>query len=302
METETKSQIVGFDLGGTSLKYGFGNTTDGLLFFDKKSHTENSLEGLKNLFSQVFREIKSKDYTYKALAIASPGVIDSVNGVVIGSTPNLPYLKDISLKNILSEISGLPVFVENDANLMTLAESQECDTNSVVGITIGTGIGSGFVFDKKIFNGEYFRGMEAGHMIIVPNGRQCLCSKKGCFEAYCSSESIKRIINELFPLTKGQNIFNILNNHEPLIKQEINKILDIFAVGVSNLIMILNPGTVVLGGGVIEIEAFDFEYLSGKIINLLTPEFQNCIIKKAVHGNKAGVVGAMVYGDKMMME
>ena len=294
---ETKTQIIAFDLGGTSLKYGFGNTTEGLLFFDKKSHTENTLEGLTKLFSQVIHEIKSKGYIFKALGIASPGVIDTVNGVIIGSTPNLPYIKDVSLKKILTEISGLPVFVENDANLMTLAESQECETNSALGITIGTGIGSGFVSDKKIFNGEYFRGMEAGHMIIVPDGRLCLCGKKGCFEAYCSSESIKRIINEQFPMTQGQDICKILNNNTPLLKQEINKILDIFAVAVSNLIMILNPGTVVIGGGVIEIEAFDFEYLSNKVYDLLTSEFKNCKIKKAVYGNKAGVVGAMVYGE-----
>jgi len=295
--TEKMNNIIAFDLGGTSLKYGFGCIKDGLQYFNKKSHNEMSLNGLKNLFSEVIEELQKSKGEYTALAIASPGVINSGNGVVIGSTPNLPYLRDVSLKEILTEISGLPVYVENDANLMTLAESQECDTKSVLGITIGTGIGTGFVIEKEIFNGENFRSMEAGHMIVVPNGRKCLCGKKGCFEAYCSSESMKRIISEKFPDTKGHNIFKLLNNDDKKIKKEILKCLDIFAVAVSNMIMILNPGTVVIGGGVIEIEAFDFDYLSKKVFSLLTSEFKGCIMKKALYGNRAGVMGAMVYGE-----
>ena len=297
MEINNKfTQIIGFDLGGTSLKYGYGNLHEGLLYFDKKAHSSKTLNGLLKLFSDVYDELKNTEQNFTALSIASPGVIDSINGVVLGSTPNLPFLRNVNLKEKLTKITGLPVFVENDANLMTLAESHVCDTKSVLGITIGTGIGTGFVNDKKIFCGEFFKAMEAGHMIIVPNGRQCLCGKKGCFEAYCSSESIKKIITEQFPETKGDNIFKVLNNKNLNIIEEINKILDIFALGISNMIMILNPGTVVIGGGVIEIEAFNFEYLSEKVNTYLANEFKGCIIKKAVYGNKAGVMGGVVQG------
>jgi glucokinase len=291
-------QVMAFDLGGTSLKYGYGNVDAGLLYYNAKFHKEKNLTGLADLFRTTINQLKNTKHNFSALSIATPGIINAETGIIKGSVPNLPFLKNVNLKDMLYEIAKIPVFTENDANLMTLAESYHSKTNSVVGITIGTGLGTGFVSSGRIFNGENFRAMEAGHIIVVAGGRRCLCGKKGCLEAYCSADSMKRIIWESFPDTDGLSIFKILNHESPEVHQKIQKTLDIFAIGISNIIMMLDPGTVVIGGGVIEIEAYDFEYLKNRVYELLTPDFHECQVKKAVHGNKAGTIGAMLYGHQ----
>ena len=290
--------IIAFDLGGTSLKYGFGNKNDGLMYFNIKFHEEKSLNGLIALFRSVIIDLRKRHHTFTSLCIASPGIIDCDNGTILGSVPNLPFLKGLNLKEILEEISGLPVFIENDANLMTYAEAYNYKTDTVLGITIGTGIGTGFVNNNVIFNGENWMAMEAGHMIVVPDGRQCLCGKRGCLEAYCSAESMRKIVNELVPETIGLNIGKILSFNNELVREKIYQTLNIFAVGLSNLIMILNPGTLVIGGGVIEIECYDFDYLKKQIYQNLLIENRGFEIKKALYGNKAGVIGAMLYGER----
>jgi glucokinase len=295
METKTHSKyVIAFDLGGTSLKYGYGNKKEGLVFFDTIHHDDKSLEGLKRLFVSVIDTLLETKNDIVALCLASPGAINS-DGMILGSTPNIPFLSNVNLKDLLYEIIKVPIFIENDANIMAFAEYSNHYSKSILGITIGTGIGSGFIFEDKIFRGESFMAMEAGHTIIVPGGRECLCGKRGCFEAYCSAESIKRIICEQFPDLTNMSIGDILSHRCIDIKKIIYEILDYFALALSNLIMILNPGAVVIGGGVTEIEAFDFEHLKKKVYSYLTSEFRNCEIKKAVYGNKAGVVGGIMY-------
>jgi len=294
------SDIICLDLGGSSLKYGYGNSQEGLLYYNAVFHKEKSLTALEELFARVIQEIVGSSLAatdtktprdFSALCIATPGIVNPQYGRVMGSVPNIPYIEGVNLKDLLFPLCQLPVYVENDANMMTLAESYQCTTESVVGITIGSGIGTGLVINHQIFHGEDARAMEAGHIIVSPGGRRCFCGKKGCFEAYCSSDSMKRIVGEHFPDTQGMSILKILNHESPAVQKVIRQILDIFAIALSNLIMILNPGTIVIGGGVIEIESFPFDYLCHQTYENLTSEFKECLIKKAVFGNKAGCVG-----------
>ncbi|MCL2062811.1 MAG: ROK family protein [Candidatus Cloacimonetes bacterium] len=306
---------IGFDLGGSSLKYGYGNKKEGLLYFNTLHHEDKSLEGLIKLFNKALSDLTSLtsegcDYkhSFTALGIATPGIVDTKNGVVLDSTPNLPFLKNLNLKSILNDITNIPVFVENDANLMTLAEASILSDKNVIGITIGTGIGTGFVQNisniddkklskslNKIFKGENLKAMEAGHIIVVPNGRLCLCGKKGCLEAYCSAESMKRIIFEEYPDLNNMTLNSILKINEKKIQKKIYQIYDIFAVGLANLIVILDPGSIILGGGLVEDENYDFEYIKNKIFSNLTSIYQNVKIHKACYGNKAGVIGAILF-------
>ena len=295
------STTIGFDLGGTSLKYGFGSRGEGLLYFNSINHTDKSLNGLVKLFESAIGDIKGKCNDFERLCVAAPGVIDAENGIILSSSPNLPFLDGVNLKGILEGIITktlnltLPAYIDNDANLMTLAEAHLCDSKSVLGITVGTGIGSGFVINNRIFHGENWLGMEAGHAIVVPNGRQCLCGKKGCLEAYASAESMKRIVCEQFPDFREKSISEILNDDLPEVKLIIRDVLDVFAVALANIVMVLNPGTLVIGGGVIEIEGYDFEHLMNGIYSGLQPDFRNFIIKKAEYGNRAGVMGAILH-------
>ena len=312
MEIKKESKYaVGFDLGGTSLKYGYGNSHSGLLYFNTIDHKEKSLDGLIDTFRKAYADLKNnKPDCFKSLGLATPGIVDSKRNLVLGSTPNLPFLKNINLVEILYNITSLPIFIENDANLMTLAEAQDCDTNSALGITIGTGLGTGFVINndcshdsgqhrhsKTIYKGENDMAMESGHMIIFPQGRPCLCGKNGCLEAYTSAESIKKIIYERFPEHTGLSIKEILDHKSLRVKSAICELIDILALGVANISMILNPGTIFIGGGVAEIESFDFGYLKNKIYIYLSEDYKYTKIKRALYGNRAGVLGAIIFSE-----
>jgi glucokinase len=297
METaEVSNYLMGFDLGGSSLKYGYGNDERGLIYFNKITHQNKSLEGIIASFKCALQDMEERHNDFSGLCLASPGIIDAEKGIILGSSPNLTSIQNVNLKEILQDLAKIPAMVENDANLMTFAEAKHCNSQSVLGITIGSGIGTGFVDNNKIFHGEKWLALEAGHTTVVPNGRQCLCGKKGCLEAYCSANSMERIIKESHPELAEAHIFELLNNKTPDIKAKFREILNIFAVGLANLVIVLNPGTLVIGGGVIEIESFDFEYLRSQVYANLNPEFRDFEIKKAIHGNKAGVIGGIYYG------
>ena len=349
----TKEEIknsIGFDLGGTSLKFGFGNSREGLLYFDTIYHEEKSLDSLIKTFKEAFEKCKSEfgvrssefgnpNTELLTLGIATPGIVDDKNGIILGSTPNLPFLKGLNLKNLLQEITQLPVFIENDANLMTLGEAFYENSKSLLGITIGTGIGTGFVeaqqkphpflfptsTNKKPIGDWHYRGeaeyselrtqnsellysysllkgesnlaMEAGHIIVVPNGRLCLCGKKGCLEAYASAESIKRIISEKYPEFKGMSINSILLQKDSNIQKAVLEQLELLAIGIANIIVILNPEVVAIGGGMIENENFDFTYLKNQVLKNLSTDYHKVNIKKAIQGNKAGVIGAIIFSE-----
>lgn len=292
--------VIGFDLGGTSLKYGIGNSTEGIIYFNSKKHSEKSIKGLKTLFSYAIEDIRKHSDDFYAICIASPGIINKDSGMILGSVPNLPFLKNQNLKELLSKLTGLPVVIDNDANIMTYGESLRHGKKSVLGITIGTGIGTGFVSDGNIFNGINWKAMEAGHTIVMPEGRKCMCGKQGCLEAYASANSILRIFNENFPETVKYNIGEIFYrcNQNDNYRTLINEIYKLFAISVSNLIMILDTDVVSIGGGVIEIHDFDFEYLKTCISKNLTEEYHNVIIEKAIFGNKAGVYGSIILGER----
>ncbi len=294
--------VIGLDLGGTSIKYGLGNTINHLTHFNVRKHYSSSIDDIKSLLNITVSELLNIESQVNCICIASPGVIDCEKGIVLGSTPNLPYLKGINLKKLLEDLFSLPVFIDNDANLMTLAESSNYPNKSTLGITIGTGIGTGFVDDNGIFHGNTWKGLEAGHIIVVPNGRDCLCGKKGCLEAYASANSMIRIINEYFPETNNYNINDILmlSRENENYYSKLKEIYNVFAIALANLTMILNCDTIVLGGGVIEIEYYHFELIKKLTLSYLTHEYHDVKITKAQYGNKAGVMGAIMLGlDKL---
>ena len=293
--------FIGFDLGGSSLKYGYGNSQDSLLYSNKIYHKDKNLPELINIFEEAFTDLKKYYNKFTALGLASPGIIDTENGIVLGSTPNIPFIKGINLKDILQNITSIPVFIDNDANLMTFAEAFHLKSKSTLGVTIGSGIGTGFYYNSQLPTPNSQlptpnSQLQAGHTIIIPNGRECKCGKKGCLEAYCSADSIKRIVNESLN-KENLNIAQIINSSDSKITNIIYNLLDILSIGLANISMILHPDTIIIGGGVIEIKNFDFTYLKKQILIHLTPEFHDINIKKAYYGNNAGTMGAILWSE-----
>lgn len=129
----------------------------------------------------------------QGIGVGSPGTVNLVTGKIEGSCPNLPQMLNVNLKKWLSNHFDYPIFVDNDANVMALAESKfgaAKGYKDALCLTLGTGIGGGIILDGKLFHGSNFAGAEFGHMSICYNGRKCNCGSIGCLEMYASAPAI----------------------------------------------------------------------------------------------------------------
>lgn len=293
-----ENNIAVLDLGGTFLKYGYGNQPKGLVYENKIKVEDKTQKGIYDILEEAVHlctEVSSN--SIKSIVICSPGCVNSVTGEIIGNTPNLPAWRHANPKKHLSKVFGLPVEVENDANLMALGESYHYPGQSVLGITIGTGIGSGFIDKGKIFSGSSFSALEVGHTIVDIHGRQCKCGKKGCVEAYASQTGIIEQV-----LSNSQQFSHLtiseileLGNVDLNIRQIIEFSIEILAVGIANAVTILNPDVVVIGGGLIENDNYPYQQLEKRVLNNLLDEHKKGIkIRKAKALNKAALWGGII--------
>jgi glucokinase len=217
--------------------------------------------------------IDEADLTLKQVAgvgIGAPGAVDFGSGTVIFA-PNLEGWKEIPLKKELEKILGVPVFVENDCNISALgvyAVELKSKPHSMVGIFVGTGIGGGLIVDGELYSGFGHTAGEVGHMVLEVNGPKCGCGNKGCFEALASRTAIfqqikagikdgqKTLLTEMLgddlaDLRSG-DLRKAIRRGDKFVDRIIEVAAEYIGIATANLINILNPEVVVLGGGVIE--------------------------------------------------
>lgn len=299
-----KHIFAGFDLGGTFLKFGLGDAEGRLLYKDQvDSQGNGSIEEIIGAFREAFAELshraKSSDRHIIAAGVGSPGAIDRDKGIILGSTPNIPAIKGYPLGERLEKEFSLPLALENDANLAALAEaltSAGKGYKSVLVLTLGTGVGGGFVVDGKIFRGEHNSALEVGHISIDHNGRLCRCGRKGCIEAYASGAALVKAANSgERKFTTPKAVFKAAKEGFPPAVEAVKSALDALSSGIVNLQITFDPGCVALGGGLLPgyreywnelerlIERKNIDALRGKI-PLLT----------AKTGGDAGLIGAVL--------
>lgn len=237
--------IIGVDIGGTNIKAG-------LLYNNKlikrvRAKTQAN-KGKATVISNIISSIeKVMDKKVSTICISCPGPLDYKTGI-IGKTPNLPF-KDINLKKIIKNKFKKGVYIDNDANCFALAEAvlgAGKKYNTVVGLTLGTGLGSGFIVNKKIYHGKCF-ATEIGHTTINFNGPKSRCGNNGCLETYVS-------IRAILSRAKGLNIhspkelFEIasLGNKKALALWEETGFY--LGVGITNIINTFNPDIIIIGG------------------------------------------------------
>ncbi|PID28360.1 MAG: hypothetical protein CSB55_05170 [Candidatus Cloacimonadota bacterium] len=297
-----KNYIV-LDLGGSSVKYGVFSD-DSLILSDKKTHQNKGANHIyETIFSVIDKCMKICEKRPSGIVLGSPGYIDTVQGKVIGCSPNLKEWENAEPKKVISEKYNMPVQAENDANLMVFGEASVYGyKKNVLGYTFGTGIGSGFIQKDEIFCGSNFAGSEAGHTVINPKGRLCGCGKIGCIEAYASASSIFKIFNEKYPERNFSNIKAVLDQCQK--EQKLNKILteitDLTAVSIANTVSILNPEVILIGGGLSEIASYPFEELKEKTLSYIpAAQKKSLIFEKARFGNKAALIGGLETAKKL---
>lgn len=295
---------AGLDLGGSSLKYGYGNLSSGLLSFSRQSHHNQGREEIYQLFSTAVHHIKgslSASNTLAGLTIGSPGYVDPTSGEILANSPNLKGWVGANPKKFLEDHFSIPVSVDNDANLMAFGEANtnQRSATSLLGITIGTGIGSGFVTHNRIYHGSFLAGMELGHIIIKEQGLPCQCGKSGCLEAYTSIPALEKEVASL--INKSLDIERILalSREDQNLQKIIQKAYNRLGLAIANALTLLDPQIVVIGGGLTECPSFSIDPLLGEIHKYLNGYQRNRVaIQTAVLKNRAAVWGAIVLAEK----
>lgn len=306
MELKDDNLYIGFDIGASSVKWGYGSCQQGLLCFESVIISDKTLVGLQNLFGDIINEVDSKIglNSIKGIGIGTPGTIERRSGKLLGVNPNLQFWTDLSPAILIDEKLNLPVVYDNDANLMCLGEASLLEPGlDVVGITIGSGIGSGYVRGGKVFHGSHGFGMELGHITVVSDGEPCNCGRRGCLEAYASIEGIKsRAKRQLkYSDALAWNLQAIQDNAKADLRLQgfIREGERHLAQSLANLCVVLDPDVILLGGGGSEGGLYRLESVRSIFSESLpVVNRAHTLIRSASLGNKAGVLGAIVLAER----
>ncbi len=311
---------IGVDLGGTNIAVGIVDLKAKKIVRKSrmKTNAPRSCESISaDILSLCQGLVKAEGLSFsdmKWIGIATPGI---VKGGIVVSASNLGWENE-DFSGIMKRLTGLPVFVANDANCAAYAEALwgvgEGESSLII-ITLGTGIGGGIVIDGRIWEGKNGFAAEIGHMIIDTDGRNCACGKRGCFEAYSSARALVSESRRMMSLYRdslmwtlaggdimrvnGMTPFEAAAKGDIAAEAVIDDYVKYLAVGVSNVINIFQPDVVCIGGGV-----------SGEGDNLMKPlrekierisfgtaksKTKVCVAK---YMNDAGIIGSALLGKQ----
>ena len=285
------------DIGGTSIKYGV-LSEKGEIFIDgtvstKVTEKENFiLSDVKKLIRNILDEYRN--YEIKGICVSTAGVVNPEKGEIAYAGPTIPKYTGTKIKEELEKEFSISCEVENDVNCAGLGEYWKGagkGSNSMVCLTIGTGIGGSVILDGKLLNGIGYTAGEIGYMDVNGNYIQNIASSKYLVEKV-QKEKVER--EGITDTITGVDIFELAKKGDEICIAGINEIISNLAVGVRNIIYLLNPEVIVIGGGI----TAQKEYLEEKIrkeVNdgMISDMFRKTRIELAQQGNQAGLLGAL---------
>ena len=313
---------LGVDLGGMSIKAGVVNGNGEILHSDKvhtgrERYYTHIIKDMADLCKAVVTEAGLDIKDIESIGVGSPGIPNKKQGILISSN-NLNFT-NVPIKDELQKYFDLPVYLDNDANVAALAESVAGASHEVdhsVLITLGTGIGGGVIIDNKIYSGFNDAGSELGHMCIVHEGIQCSCGRKGCFEKYASASALISQTKEAIEKNPGSRMAEMVEGNldkvdartafdtqklgDETADKVVKEYIEYLADGVMNIVNMLFPEVIVIGGGVgNEGENLFVPLREAMKKREYTHDVPATKIKGAEMGNKAGIVGAAMLGRKI---
>jgi glucokinase len=307
--------VIGVDLGGTKLLA--GAVDPALNVHHRATRPARAadhgvvLDTVVSAVAEVRDAIEGASGSVDAVGIGIPALIDSARGIAVMST-HLP-LAGVPFRDLVAERIGLPVFVDNDANAAMLAEwrfGAASGVGDAALLTIGTGIGGGLVIGGALQRGSQGAGAELGHMVVQADGPPCNgnCPNRGCLEAVCSGTALGREARRLAQqrpqsalgreLAAGREICgplvtDLAHDGDETAIEALAVIGRWLGVGVSNLVNILNPDLVVIGGGVIAAGELLLEPARAVVAErALSPSKEHVRIVPARFGAESGMLGA----------
>ncbi|MDD5747977.1 MAG: ROK family glucokinase [Actinomycetota bacterium] len=262
--------VLGVDVGGAKLTLGIVDVEGRILeSLERRSPFDSEkkmIDQLAMLVSEGLKSANEANLKPAAVGLGVAGFILHENGIVVES-PNIAW-REVPLRRIVSERTGFPVFLDNDANAACLGEKLAGAAKGVadfIYLTLGTGIGGGICIDGKIYRGFRGTAAEFGHVAVDPDGPLCGCGRRGCLESLASGTALKREAIALAKMDKNSLLWKISGGEIEKIDGEaislaadesdsvaceaFSRVSRYLGIGIASLIHIFDPEMVVLGGG-----------------------------------------------------
>lgn len=312
---------IGIDLGGTNIAAGVVDTETFKIVAQCsiKTRSERPAEQVIDDMAAVAKEAAEKAGISMEqvlwVGVGAPGTANKASGCIEYSN-NLNW-HDVPLVKLLEDRLSCKVIIENDANAAAYGEyvaGAAKDVDISVMVTLGTGVGGGIVINNQIYTGFNFAGAELGHSVIIYNGRQCTCGRKGCLETYASATGLINTTKEYMEADKsskmwelcdgdlsrvnGRTAFDAMRAGDASGQKAVDTYIGHLACGIANIINTFQPDLLCIGGGI----SHEGDYLMKPLKALIAGQVysrnsaRNTVITAASLGNAAGIIGAAMLG------
>lgn len=309
-------RAIGIDIGGTNIRIALLSSSGEIMGIRKQpTHAEREvgqiLEAIASGIVNLINEHHLRREDIVGVGLGAPGFL-SLDSGVIHFSPNLPTVKETPVVSLLERLTGLPVYLENDANAAAIGEhwiGAGQGSRNLLCITLGTGVGSGLILDDTIWHGSNDLAGELGHTTLFLDGLPCNCGRKGCLEAYISATGI--VTRTRLALSGGRS-----SSLAALLHQENNQLTSVMiyehakqgdrlardlleetgrylAVSLGNVLNLLDLETIILGGQVSQASEFFFSPTINELERrAIRATYYPLKIVPAQLGDHAGIIGA----------
>ncbi len=292
--------VLGIDLGGTKIEgVVFSVADDVPVELARKRVATRRDDGYDAILGRV-ASLALELTTLAGLGalppvgVGMPGGVTRRTGAVKNS--NTTCLNGRPFRDDLAHALGVPVRFANDANCFALAEARfgaarEFAGGVVFGVILGTGVGGGIVMRGEVWDGPQGIGGEWGHHVLEPHGRPCYCGRQGCVERYLAGPDVERAYAQRAGERRALRDIVQRREHDPHARAVTDEMIDAFGRALGNVICILDPDIVVLGGGVSNVDLLYDEGRGRVAANVFNDELTTPIVRAHL-GDSAGVIGA----------
>jgi len=292
-------EIIGIDLGGTNTKFGLVSRTGDLLWSDVTPTPAAGgraalLDVLKHIARTALERCRQTGRRPAAIGIATAGWVDPSAGRVVYATENLPGWTGTPIAVEIREATGMPTYVENDANALAAAEKEfgaGREFNDFVCITLGTGVGGGCYTGGRLNRGAHFFANAAGHLSIEPEGRPCNCGQRGCLETYANAAALLEYAGRDYG--NAENVIRAANAADTNAAAAIRRLGHCLALGCAIIVQLLDPQAIILAGGLAQDNPILAAALEAELSTRVSVWKQRGLqVRASELGYHAGVLGA----------
>ncbi len=315
----------GIDIGATFVKYGVIDEEGHILFSDRTptrgdEGKDAALGAIVGAAKSLVRWAEKSGHTPISVGVGSPGTINPRTHAIQPPSPNIPVIVGVSFRDLINKETGLPTHVDNDANCAAWGEHRYGagrGIDNLICLTVGSGIGSGFIIDGNILSGPSGSAGELGHATIDWQGNECPCGNRGCLETYVSSHALVRRAEEAAAsnptgaLAKQRDtnaggitiggLFAAAESGDADAQHLLDESALQFATGLLTAVNVVDPEAIIIGGGAMDADAaYGSHWLTAITGYMHRGAFsdagRNLRVGRAVLGNDAGFIGAAALG------